>query len=744
MPKATVPALPLSALFGIVKPSGPTSMSVINDVKLLVSRSKLFVDADKLEKSSKKKINLRKPGDIKIGQGGTLDPLADGVLVVGVGKATKKLGQFLECTKEYRTTCLLGCETDTYDSEGSRVRLAPWRHVTRDRVESALAKFRGDIQQTPPIFSALKMDGRPLYEYARKGIPLPRPIEARKATVHSLELVEWKDSAHDFRWPAQTFSEEEKQAMEKALQGAGETAGVLEEKAEIPEDDEAPTAFVLKMRVSSGTYVRSIVHDLAHELGSAGHVVTLCRTRQGRFALEATEEGDRECVPWEVLEKASADTEVDEDGFHAWERESSIYSAVNSLAEFRAVLSLGRTDRPSAHFSGVGPSGSSDRARSKPYKWDALSSPRPQSTAMAANGVHPSTVSRPLQAGVFAPIPTFFLPESEDLDLPSFEAHVVRIASAGVGPLIAGSMGEAIHLSHSERLVLIRAARKALDAAGLTTVPLIVGTGAPSTRETIELTHEAAKAGADYAIVITSGYFAGVLAGNHVALKAFFTEVAEKSPIPIMIYNYPGASGGIDLDSDLISDLAMECPNICGVKLTHVPLSHQAFFLTTLSGTAFTSTYPRKNPKAPFLVLGGFIDFLTPSAFANGHGAITGLGNVSPASSFHSPSVSMMLILSPTQYAIRKLFELSEAARTNLSLLPEAQRLQGIIARADYTIAKASIVGTKFLLEKLYGYGGTTRKPLPPITPAAAQALWEHPHTQALVALERQLSGKTK
>ncbi|KAJ7446834.1 hypothetical protein B0H11DRAFT_371507 [Mycena galericulata] len=344
--------------------------------------------------------------------------------------------------------------------------------------------------------------------------------------------------------------------------------------------------------------------------------------------------------------------------------------------------------------------------------------------AASVNGVHPA-VSRPLKSGVFAPIPTFFLPESEDLDIPSFEAHVVRIASAGVGLLIAGSMGEAIHLSHIERLVLIRAARKALDAAGLTAVPLIVGTGAASTRETVELTVEAAKAGADYSIVIASGYFAGALAGNHAALKAYWTEVAQRSPIPVMIYNYPGASGGIDLDSDIITELAMECPNICGIKLTCGNVGKLTRIADAVSDAAFTSTYPRKNPLAPFLVLGGFIDFLTPAAFANGHGAITGLGNVSP-------------------YAIRKLFELSEAARKDLSILPEAQRLQGIIARADYTIAKTSIVGTKYLLQKLYGYGGTTRKPLPPIAPAAAQALWEHPHTQALVKLERQLSGKTK
>ncbi|KAJ7219349.1 pseudouridine synthase [Mycena pura] len=320
MPKSS-PTLPKSGFFGVVKPSGPSSMAVINDVKLLVARSKLFVDADKLEKSKGKKVSLRGKNDVKIGQGGTLDPLADGVLVIGIGKATKKLSQFLECVKEYRTTCLLGCETDSYDSDGARVRLAPWRHVTREQVENALDKFRGEILQTPPIFSALKMDGRPLYEYARKGIPLPRPIEPRKTTVYSLELTEWKDT-HDFRWPAKAFSAEEKQAMATALQGADGETDALRDAEEAPADDEMPTAFVLKMRVSSGTYVRSIVHDLAHELGSAGHVVTLCRSRQGRFTLETSDEGDRECIPWTVFERAAADRgEVGEDGWHAWERE---------------------------------------------------------------------------------------------------------------------------------------------------------------------------------------------------------------------------------------------------------------------------------------------------------------------------------------------------------------------------------------------------------------------------------------
>lgn len=94
------------------------------------------------------------------------------------------------------------------------------------------------------------------------------------------------------------------------------------------------------------------------------------------------------------------------------------------------------------------------------------------------------------------------------------------------------------------------------------------------------------------------------------------------------------------------------------------------------------------------------------------------------------------------QYTLAKLFALSEKATTDPSVLPEAQRLQGIVARADYTIAKAGIAGTKFLLEKMYGYGGNPRRPLVPTEAAAGAALWEHPHTQELVQIERELSGK--
>lgn len=93
------------------------------------------------------------------------------------------------------------------------------------------------------------------------------------------------------------------------------------------------------------------------------------------------------------------------------------------------------------------------------------------------------------------------------------------------------------------------------------------------------------------------------------------------------------------------------------------------------------------------------------------------------------------------QNAISHLFKLAEASQKDPALLPEARRVQGIIARADFTIAKASISGTKYLLEKLYGYGGLPRKPLPSIDVVDAQRLWEHPHTQDALTLERELAG---
>lgn len=172
------------------------------------------------------------------------------------------------------------------------------------------------------------MDGKPLYEYARKGIPLPRPIEKRAVSVSALELIDWKGSDHTFRWPEKSLSVDEKKAVETALSTVAEDSTLQDEpettaesESETAEQVAIPTAFAVSMTVSGGTYVRSLVHDLAHAVGSAGHVVTLTRSRQGRFALEPSKDSDLGCVPWDVFERASQDVgERDGDGWTEWER----------------------------------------------------------------------------------------------------------------------------------------------------------------------------------------------------------------------------------------------------------------------------------------------------------------------------------------------------------------------------------------------------------------------------------------
>lgn len=139
---------------------------------------------------------------MKIGHGGTLDPLATGVLVTAIGKGTKSLQGFLECTKEYECVVLFGTASDSYDRVGKVVKRAPYEHITKELVEEKLNNFRGKFMQLPPLYSAIKMDGKPLYEYARKGIPLPRAIERRQVEVLELEMLEFMEGGtHDHKAP---------------------------------------------------------------------------------------------------------------------------------------------------------------------------------------------------------------------------------------------------------------------------------------------------------------------------------------------------------------------------------------------------------------------------------------------------------------------------------------------------------------------------------------------------------------
>ncbi|KAK7749383.1 pseudouridine synthase pus4 [Diatrype stigma] len=207
------PSSVLDGVFGINKPMGMSSAQVIRDCQHHFNPSTFFkpmIDQESANRSqeSNNKRKRRKFGKndlrVKMGHGGTLDPLATGVLILGVGKGTKSLQSFLDCTKTYETVVLFGASTDSYDRVGKILKKTAYDHITRPMVEEALKSFRGKYQQMPPLYSALKMEGKPLYEYAREGKPIPREIATREVEVVELEMLEWHEpGTHSHRWPAE-------------------------------------------------------------------------------------------------------------------------------------------------------------------------------------------------------------------------------------------------------------------------------------------------------------------------------------------------------------------------------------------------------------------------------------------------------------------------------------------------------------------------------------------------------------
>ncbi|KAJ4320077.1 pseudouridine synthase pus4, partial [Neodidymelliopsis sp. IMI 364377] len=195
----------LEGVFGINKPQWASSAGVLRDLQTAFAKSDVFhpwLETQRRQMlvsgSRQKHIDQLK---VKLGHGGTLDPMATGVLIVGVGRGTKQLGKFLECTKSYECVVLFGAASDSYDAVGKIVSKADYAHVTRELVEEKLKDFRGDIMQKPSVFSALKVDGKKMYEYAREGKDIPA-VAARPVTVKELELVEWLEpGTHEFVWP---------------------------------------------------------------------------------------------------------------------------------------------------------------------------------------------------------------------------------------------------------------------------------------------------------------------------------------------------------------------------------------------------------------------------------------------------------------------------------------------------------------------------------------------------------------
>ncbi len=171
------------------------------------------------------------------GHAGTLDPQASGVLPVCLGQATRVIEFLFEETKTYRAQVLLGVTTDSYDSSGKINREDSVQEISLERVTSALAQFQGTILQTPPMYSALKYRGQPLYKLARSGIEVARP--ARKVVIYSLKIVDWQ-----------------------------------------------PPVVTLEVVCGKGTYIRSLAHDLGQSLGCGASLQNLVRLRVGPFSIE--------------------------------------------------------------------------------------------------------------------------------------------------------------------------------------------------------------------------------------------------------------------------------------------------------------------------------------------------------------------------------------------------------------------------------------------------------------------------
>ncbi len=185
------------------------------------------------------KVMLRRLGyrKIKIGHAGTLDPLATGVLLICIGKATKQAERLQAETKEYLTTITLGATTPSYDRELAIDHTYPYEHITPEATQQAVQEMIGPLEQLPPTYSAKLIDGRRAYQYAREGAE----VEMRRSSIEIYDA-----------------------AMERF---------------ELPE-------VTLRITCSKGTYIRSIARDLGVALESGGHLKTLCRTRSGGYSVE--------------------------------------------------------------------------------------------------------------------------------------------------------------------------------------------------------------------------------------------------------------------------------------------------------------------------------------------------------------------------------------------------------------------------------------------------------------------------
>ncbi len=189
----------------------------------------------KIRNSIKKKYSINR---IKVGHAGTLDPLATGLLIICIGNKTKIIQEFTNLDKTYNGTLKLGAVTDSFDSETQEKNIKPYHLITADQISQSFSHFIGEISQTPPIFSAIKIKGEPLYKKARRG-ELHIAIKKRKIIIYKLRVL----------------------------------------SVDLP--------FVkFQVKCSKGTYIRTLVNDIGHRLGCGAYLYELSRTSIGKYKLD--------------------------------------------------------------------------------------------------------------------------------------------------------------------------------------------------------------------------------------------------------------------------------------------------------------------------------------------------------------------------------------------------------------------------------------------------------------------------
>lgn len=248
-------------IFYIDKPYRWTSFDVVNKVRWLLC----------------KRLGTKK---LKVGHAGTLDPLATGVMIVCTGRATKRIDELQAHTKEYVATLRLGATTPSFDLEHPIDAYYPTEHITREQVETVLQQFLGPIQQIPPAYSAVKVEGKRAYDLARKEKEVE--LKPKLLVIDEIELLEYRKSTSSTESMVSSFTAESPSLLPRT--GMRNKAFLTSPAA--PDDTTSYPSITIRVVCSKGTYIRALARDIGQALCTGAHLTVLRRTRVGDILVE--------------------------------------------------------------------------------------------------------------------------------------------------------------------------------------------------------------------------------------------------------------------------------------------------------------------------------------------------------------------------------------------------------------------------------------------------------------------------